>query len=188
MTTSAADATPGPAGTPTGTPIGIITVSDRAATGAYADLSGPAIIESLTRWIEAPWHPVVRLVPDEQAQIEAALVELADTVGCHLVVTTGGTGPAARDVTPEATTAVCSRMLPGFGEQMRAVSLRTVRTAVLSRQTAGIRNATLIVNLPGKPAAIDVCLGAILDAIPPCVKLLGGPTLTLTPEARARPF
>lgn len=126
-----------------------------------------------------------RLVPDDQPAIEAALRELADEVQCPIIVTTGGTGPAPRDVTPEATTAVCDRILPGFGEQMRAVSLRTVPTAILSRQLAGTRGRSLIINLPGKPAAIDECLGAIWSAIPYCVELLGGPKLQFTANAPA---
>ncbi|MFN8716912.1 MAG: molybdopterin adenylyltransferase [Gemmatimonadaceae bacterium] len=166
-------------------PIGIVTISDRASSGVYEDKSGPAIQAVLTRWLASPWTPVPRLVPDDQPAIEAALRELADEVQCPIIVTTGGTGPAPRDVTPEATTAVCDRILPGFGEQMRAVSLRTVPTAILSRQLAGTRGRSLIINLPGKPAAIDECLGAIWSAIPYCVELLGGPTLQFTERAPA---
>lgn len=161
-------------------PIGIVTISDRASQGTYEDLSGPAIRETLERWLASPWRAESRIVPDEQAAIEAAFRELADDVGCPLVVTTGGTGPAPRDVTPEATIAVCERILPGFGEQMRAVSMRTVPTAILSRQLAGTRGRTLIVNLPGKPRAIEECLGAIFAAMIPCIKLLGGPRLATT--------
>lgn len=166
-------------------PIGIVTVSDRASAGTYADRSGPAIHDVLTRWLATPWRAEVRLVPDEQPLIEAALRELADVHRCPLVVTTGGTGPAPRDVTPEATVAVCDRLLPGFGEQMRAVSMQTVSTAILSRQLAGTRGATLIINLPGKPAAIEECLGAVFPAIPYCVELLGGPRFV--PSAAAPP-
>lgn len=155
-------------------PIGIVTVSDRASSGAYEDLSGPAITAVLSRWIASEWQPVVRVIPDDRSTIEATLCELADTVGCALIVTTGGTGPAPRDVTPDATEAVCDRLLPGFGEQMRAVSMRTVHTAILSRQVAGSRGTTLIVNLPGKPAAIEECLGAVFSAMTYCIGLLGG--------------
>ncbi|MBU6365135.1 MAG: molybdopterin adenylyltransferase [Gemmatimonadetes bacterium] len=168
---------------PASIPVGIVTVSDRAAAGTYEDLSGPAIEAACRAWLATPWHPVRRLVPDEQPAIEAALRELADVAGCPLVVTTGGTGPAPRDVTPEATTAVCDRLLPGFGELMRAVSVRTVPTAILSRQLAGTRGTTLIVNLPGKPAAIAECLAAVWPSVLPCIRLLGGPKLASTPEA-----
>jgi molybdopterin adenylyltransferase len=166
-------------------PIGIVTISDRASSGVYEDKSGPAIQAAFTRWLASPWTPAYRLVPDDQPAIEAALCELADEVQCPIIVTTGGTGPAPRDVTPEATTAVCDRILPGFGEQMRAVSLRTVPTAILSRQLAGTRSRSLIINLPGKPGAIDECLGAIWSAIPYCVELLGGPKLQFTDSAPA---
>jgi molybdopterin adenylyltransferase len=164
-------------------PLGIVTISDRASTGIYEDRSGPAIHDVYTRWLATPWHQAYRLVPDEQPAIEAALRELADEVGCPLIVTTGGTGPAPRDVTPEATAAVCDRLLPGFGEQMRAVSLRTVPTAILSRQIAGSRGASLIINLPGKPAAIEECLRAIWPAVPYCIELLGGPRLHFSADA-----
>lgn len=162
-------------------PIGIVTVSDRAFRGAYADRGGPGIEAELTRMLVTPWRPERRLVPDERPAIEAALIELADAVGCPLIVTTGGTGPARRDVTPEATEAVCERMLPGFGELMRAVSLRAVPTAILSRQTAGTRGASLIVNLPGKPSAIAECLGAVFPAIPYCIDLIGGARINTDP-------
>lgn len=169
-------------------PIGIVTVSDRASAGVYDDLSGRAIEDTLGRWLAAPWHREYRLVPDERPLIEAALRDLADAVGCPLIVTTGGTGPAPRDVTPEATEAVCDRMLPGFGERMRAVSVLTVPTAILSRQTAGTRGRSLVVNLPGKPRAIEECLGAVWAAIPYCITLIGGPRLVSTPAAPgARP-
>ena len=166
-------------------PIGIVTVSDRASAGVYEDLSGPAIVAVLQRWIATPFTPIIRVIPDEQPRIEATLRELADDVRCPLIVTTGGTGPAPRDVTPEATIAVCERLLPGFGEQMRAVSVRTVPTAILSRQVAGTRGASLIVNLPGKPAAIEECLGAIFAAIPYCIDLIGGPRFESTAVAPA---
>lgn len=168
-----------------GYPIGIVTVSDRASAGIYEDKSGPAIVAVLQRWIATTWQPIVRVIPDEQHTIEATLRELADTVRCPLIVTTGGTGPAPRDVTPEATVAVCDRVLPGFGEQMRAVSVRTVPTAILSRQLAGTRGQSLILNLPGKPAAIEECLGAVFAAIPYCIDLIGGPRFDSHPSAPA---
>ena len=154
--------------------IGIVTLSDRASHGIYEDRSGPAVRAWLTRALISPWQAVTRIVPDEQARIEQTLMELADTEGCALVVTTGGTGPAPRDVTPEATEAVCEKMLPGFGERMRAASLKAVPTAILSRQTAGIRGRCLIVNLPGKPSAIADCLNAVFPAVPYGIDLIGG--------------
>jgi molybdopterin adenylyltransferase len=165
--------------------IGIVTMSDRASAGVYEDLSGAAIRETLTAWLGSPWEAVYRLIPDDRATIENTLVELCDVQRCGLVVTTGGTGPALRDVTPEATEAVCQKMMPGFGELMRAVSLTRVPTAILSRQTAGIRGQSLIVNLPGKPASIRECLTAVFPAIPYCVDLIGGPFLEGTPAAPA---
>jgi len=161
--------------------IGILTVSDRASRGDYEDKGGPAIRDWLTRALTSPWEAVARVIPDEQPLIEAALVEMADKENCSLVVTTGGTGPALRDVTPEATEAVCSKMLPGFGELMRTASLKFVPTAILSRQTAGIRGRCLIVNLPGKPSAIDDCLQAVFPAIPYCIDLIEGATLKADP-------
>jgi len=158
--------------------IGIINVSDRASAGVYEDIPGKAVVALLTDWLTSPWEPVYRVIPDEQDQLEAAMIEMADTEGCCLVVTTGGTGPALRDVTPEATEAVCQKMMPGFGELMRQESLKYVPTAILSRQTAGIRNQTLILNLPGKPKAIGQCLGIVFPAIPYCIDLIGGPFLT----------
>lgn len=163
--------------------IGIVTVSDRAAAGTYEDLSGAEIRASLRRWIASPWEDVYRCIPDERPQVEATLVELVDWRECRLVITTGGTGPALRDVTPEATTAVCDRLLPGFGEAMRAASLRTVPTAILSRQLAGTRAQTLIVNLPGKPRSIAVCLAAVWPGIAPCLRLLGDSTFVNSAEA-----
>ena len=162
--------------------IGIVTVSDRASRGAYEDKGGPAIEAALARILASPWRPLRRLIPDEQPLIEAALRELADAEACPLIVTTGGTGPAPRDVTPEATEAVCERLLPGFGELMRAVSLRAVPTAILSRQMAGTRGRSLIVNLPGKPSAIAECLDAVFPAISYCIDLIGGPRLETRPE------
>ncbi|WP_430461107.1 molybdopterin adenylyltransferase [Thalassolituus sp. LLYu03] len=157
--------------------IGILTVSDRASAGVYEDLSGAAIRETLSEYLTSPWQAVYRVIPDEQPLIEQTLRELTDDEGCCLVVTTGGTGPAARDVTPEATEAVCDRMMPGFGELMRMESLKYVPTAILSRQTAGLRGDSLIVNLPGKPKAIRQCLDAVFPAIPYCIDLMDGPYL-----------
>ena len=160
--------------------IGILTVSDRASRGEYEDRGGPAVHQYLDEVLTSPWEPLAVVVADESQDIERALIEMADG-GCCLVVTTGGTGPAPRDVTPEATEAVCEKMLAGFGEQMRSVSLQYVPTAILSRQTAGIRGSTLIVNLPGSPKAIAECLDAVFPAIPYCVDLIGGPRLETDP-------
>jgi molybdopterin adenylyltransferase len=170
---------------PSAVPIGVLTVSDRASRGIYEDKGGPAIEAALARILATPWQPVRRLVPDERPEIEAALRQLTDAEACPLVVTTGGTGPAPRDVTPEATEAVCERILPGFGELMRAVSLRLVPTAILSRQTAGTRGRSLILNLPGKPSAIAECLEAVFPAIPYCIDLIGGPRLETDPAVCA---
>ncbi len=167
--------------------IGIINVSDRASAGVYEDIPGKAVVSYLTDWLTSAWEPVYRVIPDEQDQLEATMIELADTEGCCLVVTTGGTGPALRDVTPEATEAVCQKMLPGFGELMRQESLKYVPTAILSRQTAGIRNQTLLLNLPGKPTAIGQCLSVVFPAIPYCIDLIGGPFLT-TDEVKMKVF
>jgi molybdopterin adenylyltransferase len=162
--------------------IGIITISDRASRGEYEDKGGPAIHDWLTRALATPWDAVSRVIPDEQAVIVQTLKKLCDQEGCCLVVTTGGTGPALRDVTPEATLAVCDKILDGFGEQMRAVSLRKVPTAILSRQMAGIRGNSLIINLPGKPAAIGECLDAVFPAVPTCIDLIGGPRIDTHPD------
>lgn len=167
--------------------IGIINVSDRASAGIYEDIPGKAILATLTEYLKTEWEPVYRVIPDEQELIEKTLCELADAQGCCLVVTSGGTGPAPRDVTPEATEAVCQKLLPGFGELMRQVSLQYVPTAILSRQTAGIRGKTLIINLPGKPSAIRQCLDAVFPAVPYCIDLIGGPFLE-TNEAVIRAF
>jgi molybdopterin adenylyltransferase len=167
--------------------IGIVTVSDRASRGEYEDRGGPAIRACLSEILSCAWEAVPRLIPDEQPLIEAALTELCDRENCCLVVTTGGTGPARRDVTPEATEAVCEKLLDGFGEVMRAVSLKYVPTAILSRQIAGIRGRSLIVNLPGKPSAIRDCLLAVFGAIPYCIDLIEGPYLT-TNEAVVKAF
>lgn len=155
--------------------IGVITVSDRASSGQYEDISGPAIVSFLEGSIISEWEKICIIVPDERDAIEGAISDLSDNCGCSLIVTTGGTGPAKRDVTPEATIAVCDKILPGFGEQMRAISLRYVPTAMLSRQTAGIRGNTLILNLPGSPRSISETLVEIFPAIPYCVDLIGGP-------------
>jgi molybdopterin adenylyltransferase len=162
--------------------IGVLTVSDRASRGEYADESGPAIRELLGEILASAWEAVARVVPDERGRIAAELIRMADEDGCCLVVTTGGTGPARRDVTPEATEEVCDKILDGFGEQMRAVSLQEVPTAILSRQIAGIRGRTLIVNLPGRPRAIRECLLAVFPAIPYCIDLLEGPYLETNEE------
>lgn len=158
--------------------IGILTVSDRASQGIYEDRGGPAIQACLTDILACPWEAVAQVIPDEQTTIESTLKHMADVERCCLIVTTGGTGPAKRDVTPEATIAVCEKMLDGFGELMRGVSLRVVPTAILSRQVAGIRGQCVIVNLPGKPSAIRDCLLAVFPAIPYCIDLLEGPYLT----------
>lgn len=157
--------------------IGIVTVSDRASAGVYEDLSGQAILDTLHAYLSSAWEPIYRVIPDERPLIEATLCELTDREACCLIVTTGGTGPAKRDVTPEATEAVCDRLMPGFGELMRAESLKFVPTAILSRQTAGLRGSTLIVNLPGKPKSIRECLDAVFPAIPYCIDLMEGPRL-----------
>jgi molybdopterin adenylyltransferase len=157
--------------------IGIITASDRASAGVYEDLSGQAIIDTMNDYLTSEWESVYRVIPDEQNEIEKVMIELADAQGCCLIVTTGGTGPAKRDVTPEATENICDKMMPGFGELMRQVSLQYVPTAILSRQTAGIRGKSLFVNLPGKPKSIRECLDAVFPAIPYCIDLIEGPYL-----------
>jgi len=157
--------------------IGIVTVSDRASRGDYVDRGGPAVETYFSEVLASDWEPVCRLIADEQSLVSETLIELADQERCDLIVTTGGTGPAPRDVTPEATAAVCDKLLPGFGELMRAVSLQSVPTAILSRQTAGTRGRTLIVNLPGKPSAIAECLDAIMPAVPYCLDLINAARL-----------
>eukprot|EP01025_Chloroclados_australasicus_P055721 TRINITY_DN6816_c0_g1_i1.p1 TRINITY_DN6816_c0_g1~~TRINITY_DN6816_c0_g1_i1.p1 ORF type:complete len:246 (+),score=26.59 TRINITY_DN6816_c0_g1_i1:34-771(+) len=154
---------------------GILTVSDRASQGIYKDEGGPAILQFFHEAIQSEWEVEYVLIADDQTQIQEALIELVDGKDCCLVVTTGGTGPAPRDVTPEATEAVCTKMLPGYGEQMRAISLKYVPTAVLSRQTAGIRGKCLILNLPGKPKSIRETIDEVFKSIPYCVDLIGGP-------------
>jgi len=157
--------------------IGVINVSDRASTGEYEDTPGKACAALLLEWLSTPFDVDYKIVPDERAQIESELKRMADDAGCCLVVTTGGTGPSVRDVTPEATEAVCTKLLPGFGELMRAASLAYVPTAILSRQTAGVRGKTLIINLPGRPKAIRENLEAVFPAVPYCIDLIGGPRL-----------
>lgn len=162
--------------------IGIITASDRASKGEYEDLSGKAIIDTLNEYLTSPWEAVYRCIEDDKIMIEKTMIELVDEQQCCLVVTTGGTGPAKRDVTPEATENICDRMMPGFGELMRAESLKYVPTAILSRQTAGLRGNSLIVNLPGKPKSIKECLDAVFPAIPYCIDLMEGPFLECNDE------
>jgi molybdopterin adenylyltransferase len=162
--------------------VGVVTTSDRASAGVYADLGTPEVVGVLQQMLATPFVPVCRLVPDERAQIEQQLVSLVDDEGCCLVVTTGGTGPALRDVTVEATLAVGHKHLPGFGELMRKVSLEKVPTAILSRQEATVRfrpdgTGALIVNLPGAIKAIRECLVAVMPAVPYCIDLVGGPFL-----------
>lgn len=152
--------------------IGVLTASDRASQGIYEDLSGKAIISTLDSYLKTPWGAEYRLISDELEDIKNTLLELSKI--CSLILTTGGTGPAPRDVTPEATELVCQKMLPGFGELMRSVSLKYVPTAILSRQSAGICNKTLIINLPGKPKSIKECLDAVFPAVPYCLDLIGG--------------
>ncbi len=162
--------------------IGIVTVSDRASRGEYEDRGGPAVVEYLNDVLTTPWQSIRKIISDDQSLIEQTIVDMADNHDCCFIVTTGGTGPAVRDVTPEATESVCEKMMPGFGEQMRAVSLAKVATAILSRQTAGIRGSTLVVNLPGSPKAIAECLDAVFAAVPYCVDLIGGPYLETNPS------
>lgn len=171
--------------------IGIVSISDRASAGVYEDKGVPALQDWLTRAVRNPVHWNTRLIPDEQASISAALCELVDDAGCHLVLTTGGTGPAPRDVTPEATLAVAHKVMPGFGEQMRSISLHFVPTAILSRQVAVIRGQALIINLPGQPKSIAETLEGLPSATPPvpgifaavpyCIDLIGGPYLETDP-------
>lgn len=162
--------------------LGIVTVSDRASQGTYEDEGGPAILSFFEEAIKSPWTAHYRCVPDEQEAVEAALIELSDEEGCSVVVTTGGTGPAVRDITPEATEAVCDRMMPGFGEQMRSISLAFVPTAILSRQVGGLRGSSLIFNLPGRPKAIRETIDEIWRAVPYCVDLLGGPYMDMNED------
>lgn len=157
--------------------IGILTISDRASRKEYDDISGKEIEKILHEYLASPWIVKYYVVPDDTDTIKKQLMRMCDIDDCCLLFTTGGTGPAPRDNTPEATLAVCGKMLPGFGELMRSESLKKVPTAILSRQTAGIRNKTLIINLPGKPKSIRECMVAIFPAIPYCVDLINGPYL-----------
>ncbi len=154
--------------------IGVVTTSDRASSGIYEDISGVAIMDTMREYLLNECEYEYRCIPDEQDIIEKTLISLADEYSCDLIITTGGTGPAPRDVTTEATENVCTKLLPGFGEQMRAVSLKYVPTAILSRQTAGIYGKSLIINLPGKPKSIRECLDAVFPAVPYCIDLIGG--------------
>jgi molybdopterin adenylyltransferase len=168
--------------------VGLVSASDRASGGVYRDEGIPSLKAWLTQVVRAPALAFEeRLIPDERAVIESALVELVDARGCHLVLTTGGTGPAPRDVTPEATLAVADKVLPGFGEQMRAVSLKYVPTAILSRQLAVIRKQALIINLPGQPKAIKETLDGVFAAVPYCIDLIGGPYIE-TDETLVKAF
>lgn len=179
--------------------IGLVSISDRASSGAYEDKGIPALRDWFGSALASPWRMETRLIPDEQATIEQTLIELCDTIGCHLVLTTGGTGPAPRDVTPEATLAVAHKVMPGFGEQMRQISLAFVPTAILSRQTGVIRGKSLILNLPGQPKSIKETLegvknadgtqrvNGIFAAVPYCIDLIGGPYIE-TREAAVKAF
>ncbi len=177
--------------------IGVVSISDRASSGVYEDKGIPALKDWLGRALKNPIQWEERLIPDDEAGISTTLVELVDTTGCHLVLTTGGTGPAPRDVTPEATLAVAHKTMPGFGEQMRQISLAFVPTAILSRQVAVIRGQALIINLPGQPKAIAETLQGLPQASPPmhgifaavpyCIDLIGGPYL-FTDEAVCKAF
>ena len=167
--------------------IGVINVSDRASQGIYEDIPGKAVVDLLHEYLISEFEVVYKVIPDEQKQLEEAMVHMADNEKTCLIITTGGTGPSLRDVTPEATEAICQKMLPGFGELMRSISLAFVPTAILSRQTAGIRGNSLIVNLPGKPKAIRQCLEAVFPAIPYCIDLIEGPYLVCN-EANMKAF
>ena len=179
--------------------IGLVSISDRASGGVYEDKGIPALREWFAQALSSPWRVETRLIPDEQATIERTLIELCDTLGCHLVLTTGGTGPARRDVTPEATLAVAHKVMPGFGEQMRQISLAFVPTAILSRQVGVIRGKSLILNLPGQPKSINETLEGVKDAqgkqvvpgifaaVPYCLDLIGGPYVE-TNEAVVKAF
>lgn len=162
--------------------VGLVTVSDRASRGEYKDRSGPAMEAYLEEVLVGPRQIHMRLIPDERTTLDATLRELADAVSCDLVLTSGGTGPAPRDITPDVTSEVCRRILPGFGEAMRLASLAEVPTAILSRQVAGVRGSCLIVNLPGSPRAIATCLDAVFAAIPDCVDQIGGASLETNAE------
>ncbi len=167
--------------------IGLVSISDRASGGVYEDQGIPALREWFAAAMASPWRMENRLIPDDRHEIEKTLIELADGIGCHLIMTTGGTGPAPRDVTPEATLAVAHKVLPGFGEQMRQVSLKYVPTAILSRQVGVVRGSALILNLPGQPKAIKETLDGIFSAVPYCIDLIGGPYIE-TNEAVIKAF
>jgi molybdopterin adenylyltransferase len=167
--------------------IGLVSISDRASTGVYEDKGIPALQEWFSAALTSPWRMESRLIADERPLIEATLIELCDVIGCHLVLTTGGTGPAPRDVTPEATLAVAHKVMPGFGEQMRAVSLKYVPTAILSRQVGVVRGKSLILNLPGQPKAIKETLDGVFAAVPYCIDLIGGPYIE-TDETLVKAF
>uniref|UniRef100_UPI003AF49CEF molybdopterin adenylyltransferase n=1 Tax=Campylobacter hyointestinalis TaxID=198 RepID=UPI003AF49CEF len=167
--------------------IGILTLSDRASAGIYEDKSGVAIKDILSQWLTSEVEFKYQVIPDEFDQIVSNLKNMCDDIKCDLVLTTGGTGPARRDVTPEATEAVCDKMMPGFGELMRSTSLKYVPTAILSRQTAGIRGKTLIINLPGQPKAIKECLEPIFPAVPYCLDLIGAAYLQ-TDKSKIKAF
>ena len=162
--------------------IGLVSISDRASKGVYEDKGIPGLLEWLESVLTTPWEHETRLIADEQPVIEECLCELADKSDCHLILTTGGTGPAKRDVTPEATLAVADKVMPGFGEEMRRISLQYVPTAILSRQTAVIRGRSLIINLPGQPKAIKETLDGIFAAVPYCLDLIGAPYIETNPE------
>ena len=162
--------------------VGLVSVSDRASVGVYEDKGIPALKDWLGAAIKTPWRAETRLIPDEQVLIEQILVDLVDKLGCHLILTTGGTGPAPRDVTPDATVAIADRVLDGFGEQMRTVSLKYVPTAILSRQVGVTRGKCLILNLPGQPKAIKETLDGVFAAVPYCIDLIGGPYIETNPE------
>lgn len=162
--------------------VGVITVSDRAYRGEYEDKGGPAIKEWLSQAIVSPWESIETIVPDEQVQIEKALIQYADDEKCHLILTTGGTGPSKRDVTPEATLAVAEKVMDGFGERMRAISLKYVPTAILSRQVGVLRGDSLIINFPGQPKAIKETMDELFEAIPYCIELMDGPYIRTNEE------
>lgn len=162
--------------------IGVVTASDRASAGVYQDESGPAIVAYLSRILTTPFEVLRRIIPDGFESVRDTLIDLADKDHCDLILTTGGTGPSPRDLTPEATEAAAPRVLPGFGELMRQVSLQQVPTAILSRQIAAHRGACLIINLPGKPASIEVCLNAVFPAVPYCLDLIGAARIETNPD------
>jgi molybdopterin adenylyltransferase len=162
--------------------IGLVSISDRASTGEYQDQGLPALHEWFAKALATPWRAETRLIPDEQDEIESTLIMLVDELQCDLILTTGGTGPAPRDVTPEATLAIADKVMPGFGEQMRAVSLKYVPTAILSRQVGVIRKKALILNLPGQPKAIKETLDGVFAAVPYCIDLIGGPYIETHPD------